>query len=49
VADLVQVLVLMAAPAAVLLTIRYLNLRDARSNTPNPTVDNGVHPDTYKV
>jgi hypothetical protein len=36
VADLIQILVLMAVPAIILSIFRYLNLRDARSNPPNP-------------
>jgi hypothetical protein len=42
VADLLPVLVLIAPPAAVLMIVRYLNLRDAHSITPHPTVADSV-------
>lgn len=35
-ADLFEVLALMAAPASLFLAFRYLNLRDARTPLPKP-------------
>ena len=37
VAELLQILVLMAVPATILLTIRHMNSRDARKNPSTPT------------
>jgi hypothetical protein len=49
VADVFHVLVLMAAPAGILVTIRYLNRRAAQSDTAIPGGDDGsiaTHPNT---
>lgn len=41
-ADMLPVFTLIAPPAVVLLFVRYLNLRDAQSITPNPAVAGSV-------
>ena len=49
VANLLPVLTLIAPTAIVLLTVRYLNLRDARREPANVTVDDRVGSDGYRV
>ena len=49
VASLLPVLTLITPDATVLLTVRYLNLRDARRESANVTVDDGVGSEGYRV
>ena len=49
VANLFPVLTMIAPTAIVLLTVRYLNLRDARREPANVTVDDRVGSEGYRV
>ena len=49
VANLLPVLTLITPAATVLLTVRYLNLRDARRDPTTITVDDGVGSEGYRV
>ena len=49
VANLLPVLTLIAPTATVLLTVRYLNLRDAGREPANVTADDGVASNGYRV